>query len=208
MATIPFRWQRWLDIYIFLNVAGYFGWQAWQHFAENGPNIIEWIFIIHTAIFCLCFLLRTPAREIQTAPAHQAIALCAFYSGVFFIGPALTESPWLLGLSWWTILAGTLLGIISLVQLGKSFGVLIAMREVRTGGLYSVIRHPMYLSDIVMRLGYLFSHPSWSVTALFLASTACYAARAVLEERFLARCSPDYVEYMRRTPYRFIPGIV
>jgi protein-S-isoprenylcysteine O-methyltransferase Ste14 len=207
MATIPFRWQRWLDIYIFLNVAGYLGWQAWQTFAEHPPDFIEWVFVVHNIIFCLCFLLRTPARAIQTKIAHQAIAVSAFYSGVLFIGPQTTQSPLLLQCSGGMLLAGTLLGIASLIQLGRSFGVLIALREVRTTGLYGWIRHPMYLSDIVMRLGYCLSHPSWQNAALLLVSSACYVFRALLEERFLAEQDSGYADYMRRVRDRFIPGV-
>ncbi|MDR0441668.1 MAG: hypothetical protein LBI59_11935, partial [Candidatus Accumulibacter sp.] len=152
MATIPYRWQRWLDIYIFLNVAGYFGWQIWMTLAEDRLDFIEGVFIVHNLILCLCFLLRAPARAIQTKIGHQAIALCAFYSGAFFMGPETTQSPVLLQCSRLLLLAGLSIGIVSLVQLGKSFGVLIAARNVRTTGLYGWIRHPMYLSDIVMRL--------------------------------------------------------
>jgi protein-S-isoprenylcysteine O-methyltransferase Ste14 len=208
VATLPFRWQRWIDVCIFLNVAGYFGWQLWKTINENRLDFIEAVFVIHTAIVCLCFLLRTPARAIQTSLAHQAVAVCAFYSGVFFIEPLSRESSFLLDLSWWIIFLGMVLGIAALVQLGKSFGVLIALRRVRTAGLYSLIRHPMYLSDIVMRLGYVLSHASWPNLALFVASSGCYAVRAVLEERFLAMQDPVYAEYMSRVRYRFIPGIV
>lgn len=208
MATIPYRWQRWLDIYLFLNVAGYFAWQTWKVVAENRLDFIEGVFIAHNIIICLCFLLRSPARAIQTAVGHQAVAVCAFYSGVFFMGPAATDSLLLLDLSWWIILLGTIVGILSLVQLGKSFGVLIAVREVRTTGLYAFVRHPMYLSDIVMRLGYVCSHPSWFTGALFLASSACYVIRAMLEERFLAEQDQAYAAYMERVRYRFIPGVV
>ncbi|MCL2591449.1 MAG: isoprenylcysteine carboxylmethyltransferase family protein [Betaproteobacteria bacterium] len=208
MATLPFRWQRWLDIYIFLNVAGYFGWQTWKVIAEGRLDFIEGVFILHNIVICLCFLLRTPARAIQTAMSHQAVAVCAFYSGVFFMGPPITEPALLLEFSWWTILLGTGIGILSLVQLGKSFGVLIAIREVRTTGLYGWVRHPMYLSDIVMRLGYLLSHPAWPTVALFVASSACYVVRAMLEERFLASQDEAYAAYMKRVRYRFIPGVV
>jgi len=208
MATLPVRWQRGLDIYLFLNVAGYFGWQAWQVVAEHRLNFIEGVFIAHNIILCLCFLLRSPARAIQTSVGRQAVAVCAFYSGVFFMGPAITENPLLLGLSWWTLLVGTGIGILSMVQLGKSFGVLIALREVRTRGLYGWIRHPMYLSDIVMRLGYLLSHPAGLTVVLFVASSLCYFVRAMLEERFLAEQDEAYAAYLKRVRFRFIPGIV
>jgi len=207
MATIPFRWQRWLDIYIFLNVSGYFGWQTWRIIAEGRLDFIEGMFILHNIIVCLCFLLRTSARAIQTTVSHQAVAICAFYSGAFFIGPPATESPMLLELSWWGILIGTVIGIFSLLQLGRSFGVLIAVRTLRTTGLYGWVRHPMYLSDIIMRLGYFLSHPTLFVGILFVASSVCYVVRAMLEERFWMEQDFAYTDYMQRVRYRFIPGV-
>ncbi|MDR0737280.1 MAG: isoprenylcysteine carboxylmethyltransferase family protein [Zoogloeaceae bacterium] len=207
MATIPYRWQRWLDLCIFLNVTGYFAWQTWQGLEAGRIGILEGVFVIHSAILCLCFLLRTPARAIQTKWSHQVVAIVAFYSGAFFMGPETTDSPLLLQASWWALMAGMAIGLVSLVQLGKSFGVLIAIRTVRTAGLYGWVRHPMYLSDIVMRLGFLLSHPSWRTSALFLVSSACYVLRAILEERFLLDNAPDYAIYMDRVRYRFVPGI-
>jgi protein-S-isoprenylcysteine O-methyltransferase Ste14 len=205
--VLPARWQRWLDVYIFLHVAGYFAWQTWKVLAENRLDFIEGLFIMHNVVLCLCFGLRAPARAIRATLSHQFVALCAFYSGMLFMGEAATADPLLLRLSWWGVLIATVLGMFSLVQLGRSFGVLIAVRELRTTGLYAWIRHPMYLSDIVMRLGYLLSHPSLIVSVLFVASSACYVARAVLEERFWSEQDPAYAAYMGRVRFRFIPGI-
>jgi protein-S-isoprenylcysteine O-methyltransferase Ste14 len=201
------RWQRWLEVYILLNIFGYFAWQTWKVLAEGRLDFIEGLFIVHNVIICLCFALRAPARAIGATLSHQAVAVCAFYSGMLFIGNAATTNPLLLELSWWVILIGTVIGIFSLLQLGRSFGVLIAVRELRATGLYGWIRHPMYLSDIVMRLGYLLSHPSLSITLLFVASSACYIIRAMLEERFWTEQDPAYMAYMGRVRYRFIPGI-
>ena len=204
---LPVRWQRWLDIYIFLNVAGFFAWQTWKVVAEGRLDFIEGVFIVHNVIFCLCFALRLPARAIGATLSHQAVAVCAFYSGMLIVGAGATTDPKLLSLSWWILLVGMVIGIFSLLQLGKSFGVLIAVRELRTTGLYGWIRHPMYLSDIVMRLGYFLSHPTLLVGILFVASSACYIVRAILEERFWMEQEPAYADYMQRVRHRFIPGI-
>ncbi|MCL2160756.1 MAG: isoprenylcysteine carboxylmethyltransferase family protein [Betaproteobacteria bacterium] len=205
--TLPLRWQRWLDVYIFLNVFGFFAWQSWKVVTESRLDFIEGLFIVHNVILCLCFALRRPARAIGASLSHQAVAVCAFYSGMLFVGAEPTADPLLSAFSWWTLLIGMLIGIFSLLQLGKSFGVLIAVRELRTTGLYGWIRHPMYLSDIVMRLGYFLSHPTLFVGILFVASSACYVVRAILEERFWMEQEPAYVDYMQRVRHRFIPGI-
>jgi protein-S-isoprenylcysteine O-methyltransferase Ste14 len=98
------------------------------------------------------------------------------------------------------------LGAVCLLNLGRSFGILIALREVKTGGLYSVVRHPMYGTDILLRIGFLVSHLNWRTAAVFVLSTACYVYRAFLEERFLSQ-GAEYREYVRRVPYRFLPRV-
>ena len=98
------------------------------------------------------------------------------------------------------------LGILALVNLGRSCGVLIAFRKIQTRGLYSAVRHPMYLSDILFRVGFMLTHLNWLTSALFVVSSACYVYRAILEERFLAQ-QPEYREYMRDVKYRFVPFV-
>ena len=98
------------------------------------------------------------------------------------------------------------LGAITLLNLGRSFGILIAYREVKSGGLYSIVRHPMYGTDILLRIGFVISHFSWLTIFILVASSGCYVYRAILEERFLSK-QPDYAEYMKKVKYRFIPYI-
>jgi protein-S-isoprenylcysteine O-methyltransferase Ste14 len=105
------------------------------------------------------------------------------------------------------LLIANLLGLVTLFNLGTSFGILIACRQVKTGGLYRYLRHPMYATDILLRIGYLIGHRTLLTVSLFVLSTACYVWRAILEERFLAAQGPAYRAYLARVRYRFIPGV-
>ena len=73
-------------------------------------------------------------------------------------------------------------------------------------GPYRVIRHPMYLSLMLVGLGTALMSMqavAWiSWTALVLVLTA----KAVLEERALEQQFPEYKDYCRRT-WRFFPGL-
>jgi len=60
---------------------------------------------------------------------------------------------------------------------------------------------------MIMRLGYFLSHPTLFVGILFIASSACYVVRAILEERFWTEQDPAYADYMQRVRNRFIPGV-
>ena len=67
--------------------------------------------------------------------------------------------------------------------------------------VYGVVRHPMYLSEIVLYLGLLLMSISlaaalvWAVAILFLRHISLYEERLLL-----ARFGEDYEQYMREVP--------
>jgi protein-S-isoprenylcysteine O-methyltransferase Ste14 len=105
------------------------------------------------------------------------------------------------------IFCANVLGVATLLNLGRSFGILIAFRELKSYGLYGRVRHPMYATDILLRIGFLINHFNLFTVLVFIISTGCYVYRAILEERFLSQ-QPEYREYMNRVRYRFIPFVL
>ena len=75
-------------------------------------------------------------------------------------------------------------------------------------GVFGRIRHPMYLSLILMYFGFAIA---WGVLWIFLPSflfSILTVLTAIREEEFLARkLGSQYEEYMQHVPWRFIPGI-
>ncbi len=207
MKLLPgVRAQRLLDVYLFLNVLAWCGWQGYRLVREGRFGYVDGAFIVQSLVVGFLFLVRKPAAAIDESLRHQAVALAAFLSGVAFLGAPVTSDLLLIDVSRAVTFAANFLGIVTLANLGRSFGVLIAFREVRTGGLYSVVRHPMYGTDILLRVGYLISHFTPFTAILFAVSAACYVWRAVLEERFLS-ARPEYRAYMEKVRYRMIPYV-
>ncbi len=75
-----------------------------------------------------------------------------------------------------------------------------------TTGPYRYIRHPMYLSLIVMMLGVALFNFHWVNFAGLALVTAAVSGKALLEERLLRMQYPAYAEYMQHTR-RIIPGL-
>lgn len=198
--------QRLFNVYLFAVFSGWVGWQTWRTWSEGRLDCVETSFAVQNMILVALLLLRNPHKAIDRSPLHQIVALVAFCSGAAFMGQPPTGSALAATVSRVIILCANVLGAACLLNLGRSFGILIALREVKTDGLYSLVRHPMYGTDILLRIGFIVSHLSWRTATLFVLSTGCYVYRAILEERFLSQ-DRAYREYMIRVPYRFLPGV-
>ncbi len=72
--------------------------------------------------------------------------------------------------------------------------------ELRTGGIYGLLRHPMYSALLVASLAILWTHPVWPVLAAGIAVAAVLRAKIVIEERELSRKFPAYPDYAQRVP--------
>ena len=77
--------------------------------------------------------------------------------------------------------------------------------KVVSDGPYAIVRHPMYAGALLLFAGTPLLLGSWWGLALAPVITVLLAARAVLEERTLARELDGYAEYAVRVRYRLIP---
>jgi len=74
-------------------------------------------------------------------------------------------------------------------------------------GPYAWVRHPMYLSALVMLLGIPVSLGSCWGALIVVAMTPTLIWRLLLEERFLRRNLPGYSAYQDNVRYRLLPRI-
>jgi protein-S-isoprenylcysteine O-methyltransferase Ste14 len=97
--------------------------------------------------------------------------------------------------------------VASMLSLRRSFGIVPAHRGIRTGGLYSFVRHPLYASELLWMLGFVIANPSgWNV-ALWFCDCVLQFTRAFAEERFLS-VDPVYSQYRARVKYRLLPLVI
>lgn len=194
-----------VNLLLFICLGNYSADQARAAYLAGRFDFVETAFAVHNIIFLTMILIRRRHQDLDENVWHQALALCAFFSGLLFVTVPNPE-PRLLAPARWVIFCAIVLGGISLLNLGRSFGILIALRQVRTGGLYAFIRHPMYFTDILWRVGLVLKNPAAINFLVFVVSSACYVYRALLEERFLEQ-RPEYRAYMDKVRYRFLPGV-
>jgi len=204
---LPGNWQKYLNFYIFLNFAAYAVWHLKKAHSSGVLHITDVTFALQSLLLCSVILVRRDHKAVEPSLWRQTVALAAFFSGLLMLGSAPASSPLVLQASLYITLTANCLGLLTILNLGRSFGILIAVREIKTDWLYSLVRHPMYATDILLRVGYLVGHPTPFAAAVVLFTVLAYYWRARYEEEFLSR-DPVYREYMAKVPFRFIPYVL
>jgi protein-S-isoprenylcysteine O-methyltransferase Ste14 len=197
--------QTLINIFLVICLGNYSVQKAREAWEAGTFDFVEVAFALHNVVFLTVILARRQHQAIDRNIFHQVVALVAFFSGI-----TLKDTPdphlWMLRSAQVITFAALALATISLVNLGRSFGILIAVRRIKTGGLYAIVRHPMYFTDILWRVGMILKNPCALNAVIVVVSSAAYVYRALLEEEFLGH-RPEYQEYMKRVKYRFIPGL-
>ena len=80
-------------------------------------------------------------------------------------------------------------------------------QRVITDGPYSVVRHPMYTSALLMFVGTPLLLGSWWGLLFVPVGVVGIGIRAVGEERMLRQELPGYDHYARQVRFRFLPGL-
>jgi protein-S-isoprenylcysteine O-methyltransferase Ste14 len=96
-------------------------------------------------------------------------------------------------------------------DLGRGWSASLKLRETHklvTAGVYRQIRHPMYLSFLLLGLAQLLLLPNWFAGSVgLIAAFLMFALRVQREEAMmLDRFGADYRDYMARSK-RLIPGV-
>jgi protein-S-isoprenylcysteine O-methyltransferase Ste14 len=102
---------------------------------------------------------------------------------------------------------GMLFSLYSLKTLGVSFGIMPQVRTLIQSGPYKVIRHPLYVGEIMTLGGAILTGFSCQKLGIFLLVVAIQSYRAVQEEKLLEAILPEYSAYKASTR-RFIPGLL
>jgi len=171
-------------------------------------TITDWIYVLQHFIV-LGIALTRPQPKVRDYSIASSVAVgIAYaypYAQVIYLrwSPGYVASP-AAGLVLVTLAAG--LSLVSLLTIGRLFGVRPALRGLVTSGPYRFVRHPMYLSYILADIGYNLQEWNFVTLLLVLLGWTSLFYRIHAEERVLSRHAewPAYVAWVR---YRLFPGI-
>ena len=161
------------------------------------------LFLIKESFLVLFFLTRMVPEKTSYKPYDWLIALAGTWAGLLFIPVESTgDNIFLFSLQCF----GILIAITGIACLNRSFGIVPALRGVKTGGLYKYIRHPVYLGYLISFTAITLQNPHiWNVTVL-IGIAILDVLRIFSEEKFMGQ-DEEYQAYMARTKYRLLPYI-
>jgi len=170
----------------------------------------ETVTVVFLGLVVLLFAIRRRAIKGQRANwrAGGIALLGTFLLNVVAFLPieASTSTEGLLASSV-IVIVGTVFTIWSLATLGRCFGLFPEVRGLVLRGPYRLVRHPVYLGELVSALGLLVVKPHPLIVAVFALFVGLQYGRTIYEERALAAAYPDdYPAYARRVP-RLLPGM-
>jgi protein-S-isoprenylcysteine O-methyltransferase Ste14 len=161
--------------------------------------------VIATAFVVLVAIRPAPRRRSRD-PVAFAACLMAIAPGIALQPPPSGGlTPNLAGGEAVTLLGGAWM-LVSVLYLGRCFGVLPEARGLVTRGPYRIVRHPLYLGELTAFAGLVLASPTTVNLALAGVFFCGQAIRMRLEEAALRAEFPRYAEYAAATP-RLLPGV-
>ena len=177
-------------------------------------NSAEWFSSLRLALVLAFFLLisllfitRYPIQSLRARPFEALVALLGTFAPVLFsLIPLRHPDRSILILGDIVIILGYSWSLFSLAGLGRSFGLFPEVRGLVTRGPYKIVRHPLYLVELVALFGLMLPVFSPLAMVLFILAAGLQIWRTYFEERALLPFFPEYASYVSRTA-RIIPWI-
>ena len=165
------------------------------------------LLVCYYALLVTLYIIRSSAKSTTRSFLTKTIAVFATFLPFtipFLSGPS--DNPKVMLLASTVTIFGMAIAIYSLTTLGRSFSIIPQARKLVQSGPYRLVRHPVYLGELIAIFGVVLARPSTIAMAIYCLLTALLIYRALQEEKLLAGIFAEYDTYSLRSA-RFIPGI-
>lgn len=170
-------------------------------------TVTDWIYVVQH-LLVLGIALTRPQPTLRDYSLASSVAV-----GVAYVYPY-AQVIWL---HWWPgyeawptaglilVALAAVLSLVSLLFMGRLFGVRPALRGLVMNGPYRFVRHPIYLSYVLADIGYNLQEWSFVTVLLVLIGWASLIYRIRAEERIICQ-HLEWPAYVASVRYRILPG--
>jgi len=152
----------------------------------------------------IAYLIRKTTQAKDNRPHVVAISIVTTLLPLSFNFLAFTNQKILSLVSTAGLCSGLVISTISLFALKTAFSVTPEARYIVTRFPYNIVRHPMYLGEIIAALFLAIATASFIGLSIFLIMVLLQRFRARLEEDLLCKTYPGYRDYIGKVP-AFLP---
>lgn len=185
-------------LWFLLVYASYLKWQ------QTGQMLGLGLVLVNTVV-CILFLIRRRSTETSHRIQDWVVPFVTVLASML-LRPEHGSGTFLAVVSLPLQMVGVAALLVSLLSLGRSFGLIPANRGIKERGLYRVVRHPVYASELTFYIGFLLVAMTLRNVQLVVLIAVGQVYRIVSEERLLSR-DDKYRDYMKKVKYRLLPGI-
>lgn len=164
--------------------------------AREHPSVLAWLYSFHNVILAWFYARRTPAAQYDRTGLWLGL-LAALLPTI----PYASNPPWYLLVPG---LAGYGLCLWALVTLGPRFGIAPADRGLTARGPYRILRHPMYLGELVFRLSLVIASTDMLLASFLALLLAVIQVWRILREEALIS---GYGCYRNLVRWRLLPWV-
>ncbi len=171
-------------------------------------DVVRLTLLVQWLVFVVTMLIRRTPVRVTTKFWYWLLAFVGTYwvwlVAVFTAPGTIIIPHWgSIGLAW----LGLIIMVYARVSLGRNIGLVPAQRQLVTTGAYRLVRHPIYTAMFVNYLAFALNAYSPGNVIIAVVGALWFVIKSFVEEWFLS-ADPEYVEYMQRVRWRWIPWIV
>src|SRR6201987_2079338 len=157
-------------------------------------------------LVALLIMTRSPAKAQADGLLPRIAAFVGSYLPwtISFLGKTDEALPNLLSTA--CVLIGTIMMLVTIRHLGRSFSLVPQARSVVQTGPYRWIKHPLYFSEEIAVVGLVLQYLTPVTVIVLVLHIAVQVSRILYEEDLLRRTCPEYSSY-EASRWRLIPYI-
>jgi protein-S-isoprenylcysteine O-methyltransferase Ste14 len=194
-------WELASNVVLML-IFGRFAWRFGVDFYET-ERVSSLLVLASQGLLAAFSLTRRLPSHVDFSLYAWFVAIAGTWTSQLFLEPGRSRDT-LAGQI--ILLSGLVLQVASMLSLNRSFGIVPANRGIKTGGMYRVVRHPLYACYVYVYAGILINHYSVRNAIVIVVGIFFQILRIQSEEKFLSQ-DPEYRRYMQRTRWRLIPFV-
>jgi len=155
----------------------------------------------------LVFLLRRPSKLTSRNIGDWIAAIGGTFITYLYTNQAKPIYPFIVPTAYIVMIITAFLSTVCVINLGRSFGLVPANRGVKTELLYGIVRHPLYSLYTIYDMAVISLAFSPHNCCICILHALFSFLRAKREEKILIK-DEFYREYVSKTRYMFLPGVL